>query len=153
MALIEDKRATPELRKNVSTAGPGAGTSGKKRIKKKFDFLQTDVEAEPSIGILEDESRVQQELGLDNFIQPDLENGASDYPTERKLVVKDDDSGYYNFKDLDETEDRHHFSQDIGGGLKSILDSAEKSSIINSDILSSDAKDFGFLKSGVGPMW
>ena len=68
MALIEDKRATPELRKNVSTAGPGAGTSGKKRIKKKFDFLQTDVEAEPSIGILEDESRVQQELGLDNFI-------------------------------------------------------------------------------------
>ena len=86
MALIEDKRATPDLRKNMSTAGPG--TSGKKRIKKKFDFLiPMQTEAEPSIGILEDESRVEHELGLDNFIQPGVADNASDYPTERQMMI------------------------------------------------------------------
>ena len=74
MALIEDKRATPELRKNLNTAGgPGVVSSTKKRIKKKFDFTPIQTEEAPSIGILEDESRVNQELGLDNFIQPGVE--------------------------------------------------------------------------------
>ena len=72
-----------------------------------------------------------------------------------------DDSGYFEFypyeadnnylKDDEYKYDVHNKSD--GVGLKSILDSVEKSSIINSDILSSDAKDFGFLKGGTGPMW
>ena len=166
MTLIEDKRATPELRKNLNTAGglTGVAPSSKKRIKKKFDFTPLQTEEAQSIGILEDdkgilqdESRVNQELGLDNFIIPRIEN-ASEYPTERNEMNIADDSGFFEFhpyeadnyfKDAEDRYEKHNKSEGIG--LKSILDSVEKSSIINSDILSSDAKDFGFLKSG--PMW
>ena len=68
-----------------------------------------------------------------------------------------EDSDYFDFHPhemglRDDIDADAHYRSEVAG-LKSILDSAEKSSIINSDILSSDANEFGFLKSGTGPMW
>lgn len=64
MALIEDRRATPELRKNLNTAG-GQGSTIKKREKEKkkkkrvLDIYGSPVDSDnESIGIFKDESRV-----------------------------------------------------------------------------------------------
>jgi hypothetical protein len=69
MALIAEQRATPEPRNALKTAGaPQNVSSGKKRIKKKFDYVPSAPFAAPDAGILKDENRVEKELAIDNFI-------------------------------------------------------------------------------------
>ena len=143
MALIEDKRATPELRKNLNTAGVGSVKKRNKLKSKIFAGEPMESEHSPSIGIFEDVSRVNQELGLENFIQPVGEMKIQDL-TEEQLTNRLDNSEHFQFHPQDmyirEGMDQEmQFISDGGAGIRSILDSAEKSSVINSDILSSDA--------------
>ena len=74
-------------------------------------------------------------------------------PTHKVGEYSEDD--YFDFHPYDMNLGNEESKYNISdrAGLKSILDSADKSSIIGSDILSSDAQEFGFLKSGTGPMW
>ena len=151
MALIAEQRATPEPRNALKTAGaPQNGlASGKKRLKKRFEH--TPVAAPYAVlgedaGILEDEDRVEKELAIDNFLQPAILNQdpslSPDAVTEGEKKMRNDESGYFDFdpkeadnffREIDEPATRKQKSE--GGKLKSVLDSGENSSIINSDII------------------
>ena len=81
--------------------------------------------------------------------------------TEGEKKIRNDESGYFDFdpkeadnffREIDEPATRKQKSE--GGKLKSVLDSGKNSSIINSDILSEDAKEFGILRPDrVDPRW
>ena len=161
MDLIGDEFAATdhvEKRINLATAG---GTSKKGRRKKKLrgenNYMEPidshdESNASDSIGIFDDESRVEQELGIENFIRPVTEEDG--LPVDKSMVTRkflNESDEYFDFypveHDIQKLDPEEKFLSE-GPGLKSILDRADRSSVINSDILSSDAQEFGFLKSG-----
>ena len=79
--------------------------------------------------------------------------------TEGEKKIRDQENEYLDiqpqeYDNIDWEEPATRKQKSEGGALKSVLDSEENSSIIGSDILSEDAREFGFMKKGsVDPRW
>ena len=152
MDLIGDEFAATdhvEKRINLATAG-GTSKKGRRRkqLKGENNYMDpidsnNDSEATDSIGIFDDESRVEQELGIDNFIRP--ATAQDGIPVDKSVATRkhlNESDEYFDFYPVEHEIMKRDNSAKVlseGPGLKSILDQADSKSIINSDILSSDA--------------